>query len=217
MPYFGWFDLGVCSLADPQLLTLCLPKHEVWTFGQARSCLWGTPLPRLCSAFSLVLQEGNQWAPEAHLSTSEEEARKRFYWRVTVVGFLCSPVKGKCTWPLKCAWSAVPNGLIEVYETNYSVRLQLIPVRKPLTSFSFYAVDFIYFSSWFCSVKWPAPPSAPQRAQSANAVSFICWHGKKAPGRNSTCINLRSLWIMPHHFSSSGQVVVSPACQWTPR
>lgn len=62
--------------------------------------------------------------PEARLSVSVEEARKLFYWRVTVVCFHSSPVKGKCTWPLKCAWSAVPNGLTEVYETNYSVRLK---------------------------------------------------------------------------------------------
>lgn len=101
-------------------------------------------------------------APEARLSVSEEEVRKLFYWRVTVVCFHSSPVKGKCTWPLKCAWSAVPNGLIEVYETNYSVRLQLIPVRMPLISFSFHTIYLFFIMVLFCEM--PAPPSAPQRA-----------------------------------------------------
>lgn len=110
--------------------------------------------------------------PEVHLSVSEEEARKRFYRGVTVVCFHSSPVTGKCTWPLKCAWSAVPNGLIEVYETNYSVWLKLIPIRKPLMLFSFYTIYFIYFSSWFCSVKC-LPLHQPHREQRAWTLSLL--------------------------------------------
>lgn len=111
-------------------------------------------------------------APEAHLSVSEEEARKQFYWRVTIVCFHSSPVKGKCTWPLKGACSAVPNGLIEVYETNYSVRLKVIPIRKPLISFSFYTIYFLYFSLWLCSVKC-LPLHQPRREQRARMLSLL--------------------------------------------